>query len=317
MKDVTLDMSKLHKWSIGIVIKDIEYDSDIIEVYPVEKIPDENINLWKKNEFKETITNTYPKDNEKKDSEEVINLTKSVSIKAMWLGEDQFNRMTPPTIRKEEYVQIYRYSNADVFFWDTLRNDARLRKEEVVVHAYSDKPDIDMNETLDNMVYQKIDTLNKIIHFHTPDNNGGYTTYDITLDYGKGYLEILDGKQNQIKLDSNVDKFNMHIEGTTNKYDITVDGDNGFVETVDNKGNSIKLDSPSDTISVKTNTKVVVDTKNAEVNAKDITFNTSTFNINASTVSYNGGTIKHDGVSIDKTHTHTGNQGFPVSVPNN
>jgi len=194
IKDVTLDFSKLHPWSIGIVIHDIKIGEEIIDIYPIEKIPDEDVNLWIKTKFKETIINTNPKDNETTDSDEVIVLKKSVSVKAMWLGKSQYNRVTPPTIRKEEYVQIYRYSNADIFFWDTLKNDVRLRKEEVVTHAYSNKPDIDMNETLDNMVYNTIDTKNKIIHYHTPDTNGGLTTYDFTLDYGKGYFELLDGK---------------------------------------------------------------------------------------------------------------------------
>jgi hypothetical protein len=219
MSDFTIDLSKLHKWSIGIVVHDIKIGEDIIEIYPIEKIPDENVNLWMKNEFKEKIINTYPKDLEKADSEEVIILKKDIAIRAMWLSENQYNRITPPSVRKEEYVQIYRYSNADMFFWDTLKNDVRLRKEEVVIHAYSDKPDIDMNETLDNMVYHKIDTVNKLSHLHFPDKHGGLTTFDITVDYGNGYLELIDGKDNLIKLDFDNDKLtlttNKDIENTT------------------------------------------------------------------------------------------------------
>jgi len=312
IKDVTLDMSKLHPWSIGIVIHDIKIGEDIIDIYPIEKIPDEDVNLWVKNNFKETIINTNPKDNETIDSDEVIVLKKSVSVKAMWLGNNQYNRITPPTIRKEEYVQIYRYSNADIFFWDTIRNDVRLRKEEVVTHAYSNKPDIDMDETLDNMVYKKIDTKNKIVHFHTPNTNGGLITYDFTLDYGKGQFELLDGKKNQILLDSDKDKFSTHIEGTKNQYDLTVDGDNGFIEIKDDKGNTIKLDSVNDKYILDINKAIETTTINETKNV------TKNLQINLDKVAIKNGTTElitllMAWLDANVADIGVGNLGLPVS----
>ena len=50
-----IDFSKLQRYSIGVVVKDIEEGSNVIEVYPIEKIPDVKPNLQEKEKIKGQI----------------------------------------------------------------------------------------------------------------------------------------------------------------------------------------------------------------------------------------------------------------------
>jgi len=225
--------SVLHEYSLGIVKTDVEIldDSvnDEIEIVPIEilsEIDDDLLKPMKIKEQVELITKLYPtikytpvknKPIKITDNEQ-LELIKENSITATWVGKHQYNRITAPVVRKGEYVKLYRLSNSPIFFWDTLRNDVRWRKEELVIWAFSDKPKVDPNESLDKMYYLKVDTKNKLIKLHTTSEYGEVTTYDITLNTGSGYLEILDGKGNYIKLDSANDDL---IVNTNNACNLT------------------------------------------------------------------------------------------------
>jgi len=220
-----LDLSKLQEWSLGVLVEDIDLDNltDTIKIYPLEKLPDEDINLMKDNEIKVDVTNGInlnPNNTKNTKTNETIVLKKKTYINAKWLSKGNYNRISPPTMRKEEFVMIYRMANADIFYWEPLLNDIRLRKEERVIYAYSVKDKINLSESLEDMYYIDIDTKNKKIKLHTTDKYGEFTTYDITLDTGNGYIEVIDGKGNYFKLNS--DKDDVSIK-TNNSYNLITD----------------------------------------------------------------------------------------------
>jgi len=250
-----LDFSKLQPYSLGIVVRDIKLGEDTIDVYPIEKLPD----------AKEDLTeNKNPLIVELKDNcgnKETIIIHREQVIKAKWLSINQYNRMTPPTIRKGEFVLLYRFSNADIFYWDTLFNDPRMRKEEVVVHAFSDKPEMDLNETLDNMYYIKVDTKNKEIHFHTTDKYGEACTYDITLNTKEGTLILKDGLGNTITLNSPSGSLTITTNTNVNIFSPTVTVQSALTSVI-----SGVVDVRSHTTTIQGSNKVTIKGGKVDIN---------------------------------------------------
>ncbi|RLF08145.1 MAG: hypothetical protein DRJ64_01655 [Thermoprotei archaeon] len=224
----TLDLSKFHFHSYGIVAADNPDNDKEIKVFPSEKLYYENGetivkkgDLDKDEEYKPTTLKVKEKilkvtsdDIEPRHliKENVMPLDKTKYLYADWCGLNNPNRYMPPNVCKGEKVIIYRYSNNDMYFWDTLGYELNLRKEDHVVDVYSDKPTIDednvmngVDEDLEDTYYIIKSPRDKLIKIHTTDKYDELTTYDITLNTRDGFLEIIDGKGNFIKLDSDVE----------------------------------------------------------------------------------------------------------------
>jgi hypothetical protein len=195
-----LDFSKLHPYSLGIVAKDIEVGSDIIEVYPMEKIPDAHPEIGKDEEKEKD-----PEEKKVEDTcgnKEKIKIKRTQTIKARWLSINQYNRITPPTIRKGEYVILYRLANADIFFWDTLWNDPKIRKEEVAVFAFSDKKNISKTMDINEYYHMIVNTFSGFVSIVLPPNNGEPVGYTVDINAGAATLAITDTIGNRIVLKS-------------------------------------------------------------------------------------------------------------------
>lgn len=260
---LVIDPSELHFYSVGFVLEDKEWDTDIIEVYPIEKLEDRGPDI-RKDENETEILNMVIKDGNDSVSPETVTVRLSSKIRAKWLALGQYNRVTPPDVRKGEQVLIFRYSNADMFFWTTINNYPNLRTKEHVIIAFSNKPEMDLNDVLDNMYFVTVSTRDKLIHMHTSTNDGEYTTYDFKLDTKEGYFQILDGKKNEIKLDSKTDSLSIHMEGQSAIYDVQILGDDGKVIVKDGGGNEIVLDSNVGSLAMTT--LVSIDAATATVN---------------------------------------------------
>jgi len=153
----TLDLSKLHLHSYGYVVEANE-GSSIAKIYPYEKIYDigqvedlsksEDIEVkWKDKKLKKDPTNTGNKFEkwEMSNEEKKVNLRKSYYILANWLNLTQSNRTTPPYLGIGEKVLLFKYGNNDEYYWDTVKTDLFLRKNEIVNwHFRGDKSGYDM-----------------------------------------------------------------------------------------------------------------------------------------------------------------------------
>jgi len=278
---LVIDPSELHFYSVGFVLEDKLWDTDIIEVYPIEKLEDRGPNIRKDDDETETI-NIVNKDGKDTVRPETITVKVSSKIRAKWLSLGQYNRITPPDVRKGEQVLLFRYANADMFFWTTINNYPKLRTREHVIIAYSDKKEMDINDVLDNMYFIEISTRDKLLHLHTSTNDGEYTTYDFKLNTKEGYFQILDGKNNEIKLDSTIDSLFIHMEGQATTYDLKILGDDGITTLIDGRGNEITLDSNSDTLTIKTNSTVNVQTENINEDSTNHSIQTTNYTANSS-----------------------------------
>jgi len=230
----SLDLSKFHFHSYGIVAKDNPNNDREIRVFPSEKLYFENGEVLVKKgnldtdevykpanlKSKEKVLKIVPGDVEPRHiiQEEALPLEKSKYLYVEWCGLNNPNRYTPPNVCKGEKVIIYKYSNADLYFWDTIGFELNLRKEDHVVDVYSDKPSINegnikanKDEDLEDTYYVMKSPRDKIMKIHTTDKYGELTTYDITIKTDDGYIEVIDGKGNFFKLDSAKEDFTTNI----------------------------------------------------------------------------------------------------------
>ena len=241
----SLDLSKFHFHSYGIVAADNPDNEREIKVFPVEKLYFENgETLVKKGDLdkdelykppdlkiKEKVLKVVPEDIELRQTlpEEVMPLEKTKYLYVEWCGLNNPNRYTPPNVCKGEKVIIFKYSNADLYFWDTIGFELNLRKEDHVLDVYSNKKTIDdgnvksgVDEDIEDAYYILKSPKNNIIKIHTSDTNGELTTYDITIKTDDGYLEVVDGRDNSIKLDSSLDSLTLKTNLMVNVISTTV-----------------------------------------------------------------------------------------------
>lgn len=204
-------------YSLGQVVKDIKEDSQYIDVFPVELHPGKTGEL-----SIPEINNTSISDINK--TVETIIVAKTTTIKAKWLAIGTPNKLEPPTVCKGETVLLFRYADTDNFFWSTIYNELHLRKREKHTMILSNKESIadgQTQEVLEKSYYITYDTINKFIRLHTDDSDGEFCTYDIEINTKDGFLTVIDGLENEITLDSTLDK--LYIK--TNK-DILTETDN-------------------------------------------------------------------------------------------
>jgi len=224
-----MKVSKLHFYSLGYVTKDIEEDDVWLDIHPVELLPNADGVIDDIEEERITTVDIHGEVFKTK-------INKSFKITAKWLNGDNVNRLTAPNICKGETVRIYRYGNTDKYFWRTLYNELDLRKLEKATYVYSNKRTIQDKTLLDKVYYWTIDTINKFIRLHTDDSDGELTTYDLEINTLEGKVTLIDGKDNSIILDSDLENLNI----TINNDKIDVIGNDKHVKVGNNVTENIK-----------------------------------------------------------------------------
>lgn len=210
--------SAYHPFSIGVVAKDKVYESDIIEVYPIELMYMESGDV----EEQATISDTA-----KLIDGRVItfDINRSVTVKADWKPIGRHNRRTSPDVRKGEMVILYQYANVDQYYWEEYGIFDTLRRKERVVYTYGNTDVVDEELNEDNTYWFEISTVDKIIRLHTSDNDGELTTYDLEIDTKNGKVSLIDGRENSIVLDSDKEELTtvVHnkINGETKEYNLS------------------------------------------------------------------------------------------------
>jgi len=221
--------SQFKPYSIGYVVEDILEDSLMLKVYPVEKVSAaHNEASYEATVKQDTITRlvpdpTVPGDTnytdtvkyttvDKTGKKHVDIISKTNVIVAKWLPIGYSNRLEPPTVCKGETVQLIRLANSDKYYWHTIYNELDLRKLEKATYVYSNKQTIEDPTKLKDVYYHQVDTINKHVKLHTDDSDGEYTTYDIDIDTKNGTLQIIDGKGNEIYLESQANKLTINLD---------------------------------------------------------------------------------------------------------
>ena len=189
-------VSKLQFYSLGIVAANKLLSSDIIEVTPIEDFPMLN------GEITDNVEQ-YKTESKNAEGEPFkVDIQTTASIKAKWVPINNSNRWTSPDVRRGETVVIYRFSDTDEYWWNTLKNDHILRRLETVIYAFSNSKNENIADTYDTMYWFEISTHKKLMHLHTSKNDGEPFCYDVQINAKDGNLVITDDAGNLILIDS-------------------------------------------------------------------------------------------------------------------
>jgi hypothetical protein len=192
--------SQLRFFSMGVVAANKALSSKTIEVTPIEHLPFVNGQLT------DTGTAVQAQGTDVNGAQYSTQVASSVTVQATWLPEGDSNRQTAPDVRRNEYVKLYQFGDADVYYWTTSGLPAQ-RKLETVVHAYSGSSDESADLDASNSYYKEVSTHTGAITWHTSKANGEFTTYDIQLNAKEGYFRFQDGVGNVMVIDSTQNLF--------------------------------------------------------------------------------------------------------------
>jgi hypothetical protein len=152
------------------------------------------------------------------------------TLSAKWLPGDDSNRMTAPDVCANETVLIYRFADTDEYFWRTIFREPTIRRLETVYYVYGNVTEPLKEIGKDNSYWFQVSTHDKIIKLHT-------TKCD--KDPKEPYI-----------------------------YDIELDTGRGILTITDDVKNTITLTSKDGELKITTNKKVVIKTKDVEIEGK-------------------------------------------------
>lgn len=279
------------------VVEDKVEDSFEIKASPISFIPDLKGDL---NSDKESVVGIVDMEN----THSSIATTTSNFITATWLPEGEQNRISAPDVCIGDVVEIYSVRGTDEYYWKVFAHNTSLRKKEKVLIWFSNKGSAKSGSEAD-AYYILFDTINKIVHFHTSDNDGEACTYDVVFNTLRGIFSLKDNKQTELNLDS--------VKGvltTTvlNEYNVNTKKVNFNCENFNIEASkSITMSSPS-IVDKSTNRVISTGTFNLEVTSSSVIDGGGTLDMN-------GGHIKHNGVTIDSTHRHPESIGSITDTP--
>ena len=251
-----MEVSKLKFYSVGIVAANKPLNSKDIEVTPVEDMPMLN------GEITDTATQ-YTAEGKGRDGDAFTEeITTTTSIKATWLPISNSNRITAPDVRRGETVVIYRFGDSNKYFWNTLINDAKLRRLETVIYAFSDNPTEGADDTADSTYYFEVSTHNGYVHLHTAKSNNEPFAYDIQVNTKDGSITVMDDVGNFFLIDSTNTKMVLRNADNTfislNKRNMALNAEENIDITCKNLtgkiGNATSITSETNTIKGSSNT---------------------------------------------------------------
>lgn len=197
--------SKFHFYSFGIVAANKPRGGKdgtpelMLEVFPQEKF------TMSAGEVTDNVTSTPVQGQDADGKAYQGKMESKPSITCMWLPIGEPNRVTPPDVRRNEQVLIYRYADTQYYFWSSAFNNL-IRKLETVTHWYSGTPDdgtdADTARTGENGYIVEVSTHDGHILVSTSKKNGEAAAYTFAIDTKNGKVNLQDDLGSDIELDS-------------------------------------------------------------------------------------------------------------------
>ncbi len=206
---MSVEKSGFHIYSVGIVAKDKEPVVDKIEVFPIEHLGEHDGDLADSESSSTTVADTAG-------SLSGVNVDKSVTIEAKWTNMGS-NRLTAPDVKKGETVILYRYGGSDRYLWHPLFYETDLRRKESVVYIYGNTDEFTKTLDIENSYFLKVDTVNKLLHLHTSNNDGEAVSYDFKINTKDGLVTFEDSNKNKIELNSPKNHLTITVPNVTVK----------------------------------------------------------------------------------------------------
>lgn len=185
--------AQLQLYSYGKVAEVPALGQSTIRIMLTERSMSSVDDVVYKNETVDAEFNTFG-------GKDTVTVDNTNTVPAKWIKLNS-NRVTPPNVRRDDNVLVWRLGNTDKYFWMDL-NDCNIKRLETVLYAFSADPNNPIAEDFSNCYYIEISAHGKSITLHTSQANGEAFGYDIQLDTEASKLTILDTALNEIFLDS-------------------------------------------------------------------------------------------------------------------
>lgn len=186
-------VSALHFHSYGLVARDKERNEVIVDIIPTEI-------RFSNQENVEKLEGTI--DIEYKITRGVDYVTQPIgnTVPATWID---FNspRITPPDVKKDDLVLIWRLGETDIYFWQD-RNIANVKRLETIVYAISADPNNKLKSDLSNAYYVMISSHDKHFTIKTSKANGEFCAFTHQINGGDGIIVTEDDIGNTFWFDS-------------------------------------------------------------------------------------------------------------------
>jgi hypothetical protein len=188
-------LSKLFLYSYGVVGVNKPRSSLEVEVTPMEAVP------MLDGELTDNLNTKNVKGKDADGSSFETTVRSGTTVTARWLPFSS-NRKTAPDVRRGEKVAIWKFADADKYYWSELEYAAKLRKLETVIYTFSNTQNESDDANADTTYFLEISTHDKIIQLHTSTSDGEPFGYDFVLNTKTGTFQIRDTIENIIFLDS-------------------------------------------------------------------------------------------------------------------
>lgn len=188
-------VSALHVHGFGVVAANKPLGSNNIEFFAPEEFPTAS-GVVSDNASGYDVAGMDASGQAYKDT-----VTQTMTKPATWMPFGS-NRMTAPDVRKGERVVIWRYGDADMYYWASQADDMNLRKLETAVYAWSATQNEGKATDATTSYFFEVSTHNKLMHVHTSKDNGELCSYDIQLNPGTGVFQFQDDLGTVFMIDS-------------------------------------------------------------------------------------------------------------------
>lgn len=189
-------VSRLQIYSYGIAASNKALNSASLEVTPVEDLP------MLDGQISDNVSVTEASGSDGSDTPYQSQVSESSTLTATWLPFGSPNRQTPPDVRRGEPVAIYRFGDADKYYWVSISSDLALRKLETVIFGFSGTPIEGAPPSADNTYLFGVSTHQKRVWMSTTKANGEPYAYNVELDTDNGKFSVADDIGNMFTLDS-------------------------------------------------------------------------------------------------------------------
>ena len=219
-------LSHFHVYSIGIAAANKHLDTDILYVTPIEITP------YIDGELDADIEEDSAGGEDKYQDEYTVKVKHDIAVEATWLRLHHTHRRTAPDVRRGERVMLYRHSDSERLYWDSMGMDDHLRKLETVIWTWSDTQDEKKDSTHPQNCYSlEICTHTKQITLRTMKANEEPFAYTFQFNTDYGAVTLKDDDGNFIELDSKETRIRlynkMRSEVHLNQKVVYINGDLG------------------------------------------------------------------------------------------
>lgn len=297
-----MNQSQFHIESIGRSAINRLPSSPLLEVYPIETM------TYVDGE----ITDVYNEDTvtgiDAFGRQYSIKVKMAITIEATYLPMDS-NRLTPPDIRRGERVLVWRFGDADQYYWTTTGLDDYLRRLETIVYGLSNTRDESVTQlTPENSWFIRWCSRTKQVQLKTNRSDGESVSYEFLFDIARGIVTLKDDLGNSFMLDSHERHFRL-LNADASVFEL-----NKQVANL-TTGTSINLKTKAYTLNCDS---VTVVTKTTVYKSPTFTLTGNLTMTGDFTMTGNmatTGTFKNNDVNIGSTHKHGETNGATTLVP--